>query len=114
MTYSAHYAGNCAKGGVFIQLSGWIGVEDLWCGATSDSHYQQRNKIFEKQDAFAETDLVDGRKLPFTNILDRGYRVNVAAWRAGKQEVIQPNFLKSDERFSARDTIETADRATTR
>ena len=34
--------------------------------------------------------------------------------QAGKQEVIQPNFSKSDERFSARDTIETADRATTR
>ena len=29
LTYSAYYAANCAKGGVFLQLCGWLGVEHL-------------------------------------------------------------------------------------
>ena len=48
LTYSMYYAANCAKGGVFLQLCGWMGVEHLWCGATSDTHYQEHTKIFEK------------------------------------------------------------------
>ena len=47
-------------------------------------------------------------------MLDKGYRVNVPAWRAGKQEVIQPTFAASDKKFSAMDTIHTADVATSR
>ena len=114
LTYSLYYGGNCAKGGVFLQLCGWIGVEHLWVGTTSDSFYQEKTKIFEKQDAFAKSDLVHGKLVPFSNILDKGYRVNVPAWRAGRQEIIQPIFATSDRRFSGRDTIHTADVATTR
>ena len=114
LTYSVYYAGNCAKGGVFIQLCGWIGVENLWCGATSDSHYQEHTKIFERQNDFAKKDLVDGQVKPFWNVLDKGYRVNVPAWRAGRQEIVQPVFASSDRRFSGRDTIITADVATYR
>ena len=33
LTYSSYYGMNCAKGGVFLQLCGWMGVEELWCGA---------------------------------------------------------------------------------
>ena len=114
LTYSQYYAGNCAKGGVFLQLCGWMGVESLWVGATSDSHYQEKTKIFERQDDFAKKDLVDGKVVPFTNMLDKGYRVNVPAWRAGRQEILQPKFAASDKRFSARDTLHTADVATSR
>ena len=114
LTYSMYYAGNCAKGGVFIQLCGWMGVENLWVGATSDSHYQEKTNIFQRQNEFAKQDKVDGKHISFTNILDKGYRVNVPAWRAGRQEVIQPTFATSDRKFSGRETIHTADVASTR
>ena len=32
-TYSNYYGQNCAKGGIFLQLSGWMGMEELWEGA---------------------------------------------------------------------------------
>ncbi len=114
ITFSLYYGGNCAKGGVFLQLCGWIGVAPLWVGATSDSHYQEKTNIFRIQQAFAEQDKVDGEVIPFTNILDKGYRVNLPAWRAGKQLIIQPTFKTSDKKFSGRQTIHTADVATTR
>ena len=114
LTYSLYYGGNCAKGGVFIQLCGWLGVESLWVGATSDSHYQEKTDIFKRQDIFAQSDRINGKVIPFTNILDKGYRVNLPAWRAGRQEVLQPVFVMSDRKFNSRDTIHTADVATTR
>ena len=46
LTYSICYTGNCAKGGVFMQLCEWIRVADLWVGVTSDSQYQEKIKIF--------------------------------------------------------------------
>ena len=114
LTYSMYYAGNCAKGGVFLQLCGWTGVENLWVGATSDSHYQEHTNIFEKQNRFAKNDLVYGQLIPFTNIFDKGYRVNLPAWRAGRQQVIQPTFAKSDCKFSGRETLHTASVASDR
>ena len=98
---------------MFLQLCGWMGVETLWVGATSDSYYQEQTKIFEDQETFAATDLVDNKVIPFSNILDKGYCVNVPAWRHGRQLVIQPTFVKSDRRFSTRNTVHTADVATT-
>ena len=74
----------------------------------------EQTTIFERQEAFASVDLVDGKVIPFTNILDKGYRVNLPAWRAGKQLVIQPTFKRSDKKFSGRQTVHTADIATTR
>ena len=109
-----YYAANCAKGGVFLQLCGWIGVEDLWAGATSDSYYQEQTNIFKIQEEFAKNDLVDGKLKPFWNMLDKGYRVNVPAWRAGRQMIMQPVFANSDRKFSGRETIHTADVATSR
>ena len=47
ITYSHYYGGNVGKGGVFLQLCGWIGVEHLWVGATSDTHYQENSGIFK-------------------------------------------------------------------
>ena len=70
--------------------------------------------LLDKQNTFAMEDKVDGKIIPFTNILDKGYRVNLPAWRAGRQEVIQPIFAASDRKFSGRETIHTADVATSR
>ena len=99
---------NCAKGGVFLQLCGWLGVEKLWVGATSDSHYQIHNKIFEKQRDFAAKDLYKGKHIPFTNVFDKGYRLTLEAHRAGEQECIQPIFAKSDRRFARDETVVSA------
>ena len=79
-SFSSYCGGNCAKGGVFLQLCGWIGVQNLWAGRTSDLHYQEKTDIFHKQHDFALKDQVNGKYIPFTNILDKGYRVNLAAW----------------------------------
>lgn len=109
LTYSTYYAGNCAKGGVFIQPCGWIGVKCLWVGATSDTQYMEKTGIFERQNLFAEQDLVNGVVLPFTNTLDRGYHVNMIAWSAGRQVVVQPTCTRRSENFSGEDTIRSAD-----
>ena len=114
LTYSMYYSGNCAKGGVFLQLCGWLGVEHLWVGATSDSHYQEHTNIFGKQQEFANEDLVNGQYIPFTNIFDKGYRVNLPAFRAGRQHVLQPIFARSDRKFTGRETIHSASIATDR
>ena len=58
LTYSKYYIQNCFKGGVFIQLLGWIGVGDLWPGAVSDSDYNRREGYLERQMNFANNDLV--------------------------------------------------------
>ena len=42
MTYSSYYGDNIGKCGVFLQLCGWLGVEHLWVGATSDTYYQEK------------------------------------------------------------------------
>ena len=97
-----------------MQLCGWLGVSDLWVGATSDSHYQEQSGIFELQEAFAALDLVDGEILPFSIIFDKGYRCVLAAYRAGGQECIQPIFARSDRRFMTRETIISASVATDR
>ena len=44
--------------------------------------------------------------------MDRGYRVTLSAWRTGRQTVIQPSFTDSNKKFSAQQTIHTAEVAT--
>ena len=80
-------------------------MEDLWVGGISDTNYQEKTGIFERQQKFGEWDLVDGKVLPFTNIFDRGYRCNLMAWRAGRQEVHQPTFARSDRRFTGMEML---------
>ena len=101
VTYSSYYAQNCAKGGVFIQLCGWMGVEELWVGATSDSFYMEHTKILRRQKEFADNDRVDGKYVPFILILDKGYRIVRIAWREGKQTCLQPKFAISDMQFTS-------------
>ena len=41
--------------------------------------------------------------IPFTNIVDKGYRCIMAAWRVGKQLFLQPAFARSDRKFNTRE-----------
>ena len=95
---------NCVKGEVFLQLCGWMGVENLQVGAMSNSYYHKKTKIFKKQDTFAKAELPDGKHIPFNNILEKVYRVSLPEWRGGKQQVIQPTFIKSNRKLSSRET----------
>jgi hypothetical protein len=108
ITYSAYYGMNCAKGGVFIQLCGWLGVEELWVGNVSDTHYMEKTPILKQQHEFAKIDLVNGCYIPFTNILDKGYRIIRICWREGRQECIQPSFASSDQKFSSNEMLASA------
>ena len=124
LTFSKYYAMNCFKGGIGIQPCGWIVLHDLWTGAVGDSMYQDKSGIFAKQDDFAKKDRVlkapkdnddcgklveeDDDVIPFTNIFDKGYRNRLAAWRAGRQLTLQPDFAKSDRKFRRKETLSSA------
>ena len=103
LTFSAYYAGNVAKGGIYLQLCGWMGTHDLYPGAMSDSKYMNSTGILEEQHKFQEAD----GGIPFTNVLDRGYRSTRAAWRNG-QFVTQPDFAKSDRKFQTGEVLRSA------
>ena len=103
LTYSLYYNGNVAKGGVFLQLCGWLGAWDLWSGAVSDSDYFDNSGLLEFQTIFQEAD--NSSTLSFTNILDKGYRSVLAAWRKGGQLLLQPFFAKSDRKFSSKEVL---------
>ena len=114
LTFSDYYGANCLKGGVAIQACGWILVFMLFTGGTSDTLYFEKCKALKRQHAFALQDLIDGKMVPFLNILDKGYRCTVEAFRHGEQEVLQPTFAKKGKTFSAKDTLTTASIATDR
>jgi hypothetical protein len=103
LTYSSYYSGNVGKGGVFVQLCGWLGTHELYPGAMSDTDYLNKTGILESQHLFQEK---DGGE-PFLNVLDRGYRSTRAAWRNG-QFVLQPTFAQSDARFTTIGVIHSA------
>ncbi len=105
ITFSLYYATNCFKGGVFLQLCGWMGVAELWVGATCDSYYMvNADRILERQHEFAKSDLVNEKFLPCTMILDKGYRIIRPAFRHGGQQCIQPMFAESDNTFTSEET----------
>ncbi len=116
LTYSDYYGGNCAKGGVAVQPCGWIRVYQLFTGGASDTYYLSKCGAMELQESFAALDLLeDGvTMIPFTNVLDKGYRCTVTMFRHGKQEVLQPTFKFKDRRFTATDTLTTASIASDR
>ena len=107
-TYSSYYAQNCVKGGIGVQTCGWVRLHDLWMGWVSDTAYQERSGIFDMQKKFGESDLVDEKYIAFRNILDKGYRNRLAAWRAGRQLTLHPTFARSDQRFRRGDTLSLA------
>jgi hypothetical protein len=104
-SFSDYYGENCWKGGVGIQLCGWMRVGLLWGGGVSDSEYNSSEGYLSDQISFAENDRVNGRVVPFINGLDKGYRAKMAAWKSGKQMAIQPPFAKSDKRFKGKQTV---------
>lgn len=114
LTFNQYYGENCLKGGIFTQLCGWQGVYDLWMGAVSDSDYNRRAGYLQEQEAFQNNDLVQGRVLPFLNIYDKGYRAKMAAWKNGKQQVLQPDWAESDRHFNRNQTLGSASVASDR
>ena len=51
----------------------------------------------------------EGNKdIKFTNITDKGYRCRMAAWRTGKQLLLQPFFAKADRKFSSKEVLASA------
>jgi len=100
LTYSAYYAGNVAKGGVFLQLCGWLATHELYPGAMSDSRYLNETGIIEEQEKFQKSD----GEIPFINQIDRGFRSSLAAWKSG-QFILQPNFTNSDGKFATGEVL---------
>ena len=101
LTYSLYYGQNVGKGGVCVQLCGWITTEELWTGAISDTEYFERSGILSTQQEL-------GGEKSFVNIVDKGFRNVVAAWRHGRQMILQPAFAKSDRRFTSYELISSA------
>ena len=52
--------------------------------------------------------------VPFTNVLDKGYRPRAANWEHGRQLTAQHTFKKSDRQFKGTETLFSADLATDR
>lgn len=113
LTYSMYYGTNCAKGGVGIQKCGYIVNRELWTAA-SDTYYQTECGVFSDQESFQNEDLIEGKVLPFLNVLDKGYRVTAHAFRAGGQLVQQPHFTNAMQDFSTEETLGTAEVASNR
>ena len=74
-----------------MQLCGWLGAHSLWVGAVSDTKYLSESGILEMQEEFIETDLTSD--LPFTNIVDKGYRC-VIAQLGGKASILSSQSLR--------------------
>jgi hypothetical protein len=64
--------------------------------------------ILEQQEEFLHGYDEENAHMPWVNVLDKGYRVVEAAWRAGKQFVLQPTFAKVDQKFTTYETIRSA------
>lgn len=108
LTWAKYYAGNVAKASVFVQLGGWMGGDHCGMGSISDSNHVLKNKILETQEKFQNEDRVGEHILPFTIFLDRGYHLNLQAYRCGGQIVRQPSFLKGNRRFYGREMLRSA------
>ena len=113
-TFSKYYAGNCFKGGIFVQLSSWMGVWDLWGGNVSDTDYNKKAGYLQEQAAFQRKDLVDSEVVPFTVTLDKGYRARAANYIHDGQLTSQPVYAKSDQRFKGSQTLLSASVASDR
>ena len=72
-------------------------------GAVSDTDYFDNSDLLVFQKMFQEADV--SSPLAFTNILDKGYRSVLAAWRKGGQLLLQPFFAKSDRKFTSKEVL---------
>ena len=74
------------RGGIFTQLCGWEGTHELFSGNIGDPEYVKECAFLKDQEVFANMDILqDGSILPFTNVFDKGYRVNMECLKYGKQ-----------------------------
>jgi hypothetical protein len=104
-TYSVYYAGNVGKGAIFIQPCGWMGSHEVWTGGVSDTMYMQRGKVFETLNEFINTYDKEEAHIPFTIILDKGYRIVLDAFNAGGHFTLQPIFAEGDRHFTEWETL---------
>jgi hypothetical protein len=108
-TYSLYYGGNVGKGGVMLQPCGWMGTHELFMGAISDTKYMLRSGVFVHQHSFAQKRDPLSNHVTWLNMLDRGYRnLGSYALNHGHQKVVQPNFVKLDNRFNTYETLRSA------
>jgi len=70
--------------------------------------YVPRSGIFDAQTEFVDEVNVDDSDVKFTNITDKGYRCRMAAWRSGKQQLLQPFFAKADRKFTSKEVLQSA------
>jgi hypothetical protein len=92
--FSDYYAECCGKGGVALQLLGWICTLELATGGVLDTDYIEMVDVLMLQKLFAELD--DTTLEHFLNIFNKGYRCTVQAKNHG-QKCIQPTFADSGQ-----------------
>merc|ERR1712032_1206587 len=102
---SKYNAECCAKGGVSIQMCGWIRALHLFTGGIDDSKYIERSEILKQQQLFQEGD--ESSNNQFINIFDKGYRVTLLA-RDHAQSCLQPIFAQSDIQFFRNELLHSA------
>ena len=102
--YSEYYGKCCAKGGVCIQLCGWICATHLVTGHACNKMSMESTRILPQQQQFQEHDKVNNTLLPFLLVLDKGYRITALA-RQQAQSCCQPIFAKSDEQYQRNDLL---------
>ena len=102
--YSEYYGECCAKGGVCIQLCGWIRSTHLVTGHACDKKSTELTKILPQQQRFQEHDKQNNAIISFLLVLDKGYRITMLA-RQYNQSCRQPIFAKSDEQFQRNDLL---------
>ena len=67
--------------------------------------YMDQTSILKEQHKFVLTDLINNKYIPFSNILDKGYRITRICWREGEQECFQPCFASSDRKFASSEML---------
>ena len=97
--YNSYYGMCCAKGGVAVQLCGYIYGLPLNTGHSDDTRFIEDTKILEKQQLFAESDKSSTK--PFLNVFDKGYQCVLEAKNHGGQFCLQPAFAESERQFKS-------------
>ena len=76
-------------------------------GGISDTEYMSRSGVFSYQERFVKACSAFSN-IKFTSIVDKGYRCVLAAWRAGRQLLLQPAFARSDRKFNSDEVLTSA------
>jgi hypothetical protein len=109
--YSVYYSGNVGKGAVFIQPCGWVGSHEIWTGGVSDSAYMKQSKAVDTLNKYllsSSSETEETRKVKFTIVLDRGYRILTETYQEGGHMTFQPIFSNADRHFTAAETVHNA------